>query len=92
MTIYADATTAPRTMTQHEQFLLLRTTGQRFDGYRDHVLRSLALATGIRTCTRPRATSGWRSDSPATSRSSARRATRTQRMKRCSVRVQELPC
>lgn len=48
MTIYADATRAPRTMTRHEQTLLLRTTGQRFDGYRDHVLLSLALATGLR--------------------------------------------
>ncbi|MBI2894394.1 MAG: tyrosine-type recombinase/integrase [Deltaproteobacteria bacterium] len=48
MTIYADTTRAPRTMTRHEQLLLLRTTGQRFDGYRDHVLLSLALATGMR--------------------------------------------
>ncbi|MCZ2248058.1 MAG: site-specific integrase [Bacteroidia bacterium] len=48
MTMYADTTKAPRTMTRHEQFLLLRTTGQRFDGYRDHVLLSLALATGMR--------------------------------------------
>lgn len=35
-------------MTRYEQLLLLRTTGQRFDGYRDHVLLSLALATGMR--------------------------------------------
>ncbi len=48
MTIYADTTQPPRTMTRHEQLLLLRTTGQRFDGYRDHVLLSLALATGLR--------------------------------------------
>lgn len=48
MTIYADTTSPPRTMTRHEQLLLLRTTGQRFDGYRDHVLLSLALATGLR--------------------------------------------
>ena len=48
MATYASATQRPRTMTQHEQLLLLRTTGQRFDGYRDHVLLSLALATGMR--------------------------------------------
>src|SRR5258708_6737591 len=48
MTMYADTTRPPRTMTRHEQLLLLRTTGQRFDGYRDHVLLSLALATGMR--------------------------------------------
>lgn len=48
MTMYANTTQPPRTMTRHEQLLLLRTTGQRFDGYRDHVLLSLALATGMR--------------------------------------------
>ena len=48
MTNYADTAQPPRTMTRHEQHLLLRTTGQRFDGYRDHVLLSLALATGMR--------------------------------------------
>jgi site-specific recombinase XerD len=48
MTIYADTAQPLRTMTRHEQFLLLRTTGQRFDGYRDHVILSLALATGLR--------------------------------------------
>jgi integrase/recombinase XerC len=48
MTTYASITKAPRTLTRHEQLLLLRTTGQRFDGYRDHMLLSLALATGMR--------------------------------------------
>ena len=48
MTIYADTAQPPRTMTRQEQFLLLRTTGQRFDGYRDHVILSLALVTGLR--------------------------------------------
>jgi integrase/recombinase XerC len=48
MTTYANATLPLRTMTRHEQLLLLQTTGQRFDGYRDHVLLSLALATGLR--------------------------------------------
>jgi integrase/recombinase XerC len=49
MTIYAaNILQRPRTLTRHEQLLILRTTGQRFDGYRDHVLLSLALATGMR--------------------------------------------
>lgn len=48
MTMYATTTQPPRTLTRHEQLLLLRTTGQRFDGYRDHVLFALALATGMR--------------------------------------------
>jgi site-specific recombinase XerD len=48
MAIYADATKVPRTMTRHEQLLLLRTTGQRVGGYRDHMLLSLALATALR--------------------------------------------
>ena len=48
MTTYASTTQRPRTLTRHEQLLLLRTTGQRRDGYRDHVLLSLALATGLR--------------------------------------------
>jgi len=48
MAMYAMTTQPPRTLTRYEQFLLLRTPGQRFDGYRDHVLLSLALATGMR--------------------------------------------
>jgi site-specific recombinase XerD len=48
MTSYATSTQSPRTMTRHEQHLLLRTTGHHVDGYRDHVLLSLALATGMR--------------------------------------------
>ncbi len=48
MTTYAAAAQPLRTMTRQEQFMLLRATGQRFDGYRDHVLLSLALATGLR--------------------------------------------
>jgi site-specific recombinase XerD len=48
MTMYANTTQPPRTLTRHEQLLLLRATGQRFDGYRDHMLLSLALATGMR--------------------------------------------
>ena len=48
MTMYANTTKRPCTLTRYEQLLLLRTTGQRFDGYRDHLLLSLALATGLR--------------------------------------------
>ena len=47
MSMYA-ATQSPRTLTRNEQLLLLRATGQRFDGYRDHMLLSLALATALR--------------------------------------------
>jgi site-specific recombinase XerD len=38
----------PRTLTEAEQALLLRATGQHKDGFRDHVILSLALATGLR--------------------------------------------
>jgi integrase/recombinase XerC len=49
MTSYAQTIARPpRTMTRHEQTLLLRTTGQRCNGYRDHVILALALATGLR--------------------------------------------
>lgn len=49
MTMYAaNIPQPPRTLTRHEQRLLLRITGQRRDGYRDHMLLSLALATGLR--------------------------------------------
>jgi integrase/recombinase XerC len=46
--MYATISQSPRTLTRNEQLLLLRTTGQRFDGYRDHMLLSLALATALR--------------------------------------------
>jgi integrase/recombinase XerC len=35
-------------LTDHEQRQLLKVTGERRDGYRDHVLYSTALATGLR--------------------------------------------
>jgi integrase len=51
MTAYADAIAKPpRTLTELEQMLILRTTGEHRDGYRDHVLISLALGTGLREC------------------------------------------
>ncbi len=39
---------APRTLTEREQLLLLKTTGQHRSGFRDHVIFSVALATGLR--------------------------------------------
>jgi integrase len=49
MTTYADAIAKPpRTLTELEQKLLLKTMSEHRDGYRDHVLISLALGTGLR--------------------------------------------
>jgi integrase/recombinase XerC len=49
MTAYADAMAKPpRALTDLEQKLLLKTTGEHTDGCRDHVLISLALGTGLR--------------------------------------------
>jgi site-specific recombinase XerC len=49
MTAYADNITRPvRTLTEREVALLLRVTGQHVDGFRDHVIISMALATGLR--------------------------------------------
>jgi integrase len=49
MSQYASAITRPpKTLTEREVALLLRATGQHKDGFRDHVLISLALATGLR--------------------------------------------
>ncbi len=41
--------TAPRTLTDREQRLLLRTTGEHRSGFRDHVIIATALATGLRS-------------------------------------------
>jgi len=38
----------PRTLTDREQRLLLKVTGLRRDGYRDHMIFSIALGTGLR--------------------------------------------
>jgi site-specific recombinase XerD len=49
MTAYADAVHKPiRTLTEREQKLLLKATGEHLRGFRDHVLFSLALATALR--------------------------------------------
>lgn len=49
MTAYADAIAKPpRTLTDLEQKLILKTTGEHRDGYRDHGIISLALGTGLR--------------------------------------------
>lgn len=49
MAAYAEALARPpRTLTEREVALLLRTTGQHAAGWRDHVILSLALGTGLR--------------------------------------------
>jgi len=49
MTAYADTISRPApTLTEAEQRLLLRFTGQRVDGFRDHVIYSLAMGAGLR--------------------------------------------
>ena len=49
MTSYAQTIVRPaRTMTDHELAAVLRASGQHRDGWRDHVLISLAVATGLR--------------------------------------------
>jgi site-specific recombinase XerD len=46
---YAERTgKPPRTLTEVEQAKLLKTTGEHRDGFRDHVIFSLALGTGLR--------------------------------------------
>ena len=45
---YADSIQPPKTLTQAEQALLLRVTGQRADGFRDHVLIAVGLGTALR--------------------------------------------
>ena len=49
MATYADnIRTPPRTLTEVEQRRLLKATGEHKAGFRDHVLFSLALGTGLR--------------------------------------------
>ncbi|WP_375743687.1 site-specific integrase [Corallococcus interemptor] len=48
MSAYAAVARPPRTLTEKEVNLLLRTTGLHRDGFRDHCLYSLALASGLR--------------------------------------------
>lgn len=49
MAAYADTVARPApTLTEPEQRALLKVTGQRLDGFRDHVIFSLALGTGLR--------------------------------------------
>ncbi len=49
MTAYAEALARPpRTLTEREVAQLLRATGQHAAGWRDHVLYSVALGTGLR--------------------------------------------
>ena len=49
MAAYADSIQkAPRTLTEREQKLLLRVTGEHRSGFRDHVIIATALGTGLR--------------------------------------------
>jgi integrase/recombinase XerC len=49
MAIYATSTKKPpRTLTETEQALILKATGEHARGFRDHVIYSLALGTGLR--------------------------------------------
>jgi site-specific recombinase XerC len=49
MTMYADAVAKPpKTLTELEQRMLLKATGEHARGFRDHCIISLALGTGLR--------------------------------------------
>lgn len=48
MSNYAGRLKRPRTLTELEQDRLLKVTGERRDGFRDHMIISLALGTGLR--------------------------------------------
>ncbi len=48
MSRYDEGLTAPKTLTDRETALLLRTTGERRGGFRDHLLFSMALGTALR--------------------------------------------
>ena len=48
MSRYDEGLTAPKTLTDRETDLLLRTTGERRGGFRDHLLISMALGTALR--------------------------------------------
>ncbi|ACY13444.1 tyrosine-type recombinase/integrase [Haliangium ochraceum] len=49
MTAYAHSTRRPpKSLTEHEQRLLLKASGEHRAGFRDHVIFSIALGTGLR--------------------------------------------
>lgn len=48
MASYAETGKSPRTLTEREQRLLLKVTGEHRAGFRDHMLYALALGTGLR--------------------------------------------
>jgi site-specific recombinase XerC len=48
MSNYAASSTPPRTLTEAEQAKLLKVSGEHRDGFRDHVIFSLALGAGLR--------------------------------------------
>ncbi len=45
---YTSSITPPRTLTEAEQRALLKVTGERAGGFRDHVIIAVALGTGLR--------------------------------------------
>jgi integrase/recombinase XerC len=48
MSRYDEDLIAPRTLTEREQLALLRVSGERRDGFRDHLIFSIALGTALR--------------------------------------------
>jgi hypothetical protein len=48
MASYAETGKSPRTLTEREQKLLLKVTGEHRAGFRDHCLYAMALGTGLR--------------------------------------------
>ena len=65
MTAYADTISRPvKTLTEAEQRALLKVTGQHVDGFRDHVIFSLAMGTGLREHELSRSTSATCSTTP----------------------------
>jgi site-specific recombinase XerC len=48
MALYTDSIKPPKTLTELEQRLILKITGEHVRGFRDHVILSIALGTGLR--------------------------------------------
>lgn len=48
MSTYDELLSAPRTLPERDQLLILRATGERREGFRDHLLFALALGTALR--------------------------------------------
>jgi site-specific recombinase XerC len=48
MALYTDSIKPPKTLTELEQRLILKVTGEHVRGFRDHCILSIALGTGLR--------------------------------------------